>query len=256
MAVMTRKEATLTALLLLLASAVLYAFDFVARRDGLVELQYGLDNLAFLPLEVLFVTLLLDRVFAEREKRTRRDKMNMVIGTFFSAVGQRLLEFMGRLLADDSAVRDHLALDPTWGDAQMREAMRFVEGAKLRAFPDPEVLEPLRDLLSTQRDFMLRLLENPILLEHEAFTDVLWAVFHLEEELVARKSLRGLPEADLAHLAIDTERACTRLLLQWLAYMIHLRQAYPFLFSFLARTNPLRPGARAEIADPPEPATM
>jgi hypothetical protein len=94
---------------------------------------------------------------------------------------------------------------------------------------------------------MLRLLENPILLEHEGFTDCLWAVFHLEEELVARESLRNLPAPDLAHLGVDAERAYSRLLAQWLAYMIHLRQAYPFLFSFLARTNPLRPGARAEI---------
>lgn len=250
MAGMTRRESTLTALLLLLASAVLYALDFIARRNSMVELQYALDNLAFLPLEVLFVTLILSRVFAEREKRTRRDKMNMVIGTFFSAVGQRLMEYMGHLLAEGPAIRGHLAIDPSWTEARMREAMQFVHGASLKIVPDPEVLEPLRDLLSGERDFMLRLLENPILLEHEDFTDALWAVFHLEEELVARRSLRDLPAADLAHLAGDTERACTRLLLQWLAYMIHLKQAYPFLFSFLARTNPLRPDARPEIGDP------
>jgi hypothetical protein len=247
MADMTRREATLIALLLVLASLAIYAFNYAVFGSARSELRTAVDNLAFLPLQVLFVTLLISRVFAEREKETRRDKMNMVIGTFFSAVGQRLLQFMGRLLENEGQICGHLALDPSWTEEQMREAMRFVESARFKIVPDPDVLEPLRDLLAVHRDFMLRLLENPILLEHEGFTDCLWAVFHLEEELVARESLRNLPAPDLAHLGVDAERAYSRLLAQWLAYMIHLRQAYPFLFSFLARTNPLRPGARAEI---------
>jgi hypothetical protein len=32
--------------------------------------------------------------------------------------------------------------------------------------------------LLEERDFLLRLLENPTLLEHESFTDLLRAVFH------------------------------------------------------------------------------
>jgi hypothetical protein len=84
-------------------------------------------------------------------------------------------------------------------------------------------------------------------MEHERFTDLLWAVSHLEEELAARRSLEGLPPSDLAHLAGDAERAYGRLLAQWLEYMIHLQRFYPYLFSFAARTNPLREGARVEV---------
>lgn len=94
---------------------------------------------------------------------------------------------------------------------------------------------------------MIRLLENPAVLEHEDFTELLWALSHLEEELSARPSLETVPASDLAHLTADAERACGRLLAQWLAYMIHLRKFYPYLFSFAARTNPLRPGAKAEV---------
>ena len=38
-----------------------------------------------------------------------------------------------------------------------------------------------------------------------------------------------------------------RLIGQWLEYLIHLKRDYPYLFSFAARTNPLRPGARPEV---------
>ena len=87
-----------------------------------------------------------------------------------------------------------------------------------------------------------------MLLENATFADLLWAVFHLEEELSAREVLEESSESDLEHLANDAERAYTNLLKQWLEYMIHLQDNYPFLFSFAARTNPLRPDARPEVA--------
>ena len=94
---------------------------------------------------------------------------------------------------------------------------------------------------------MLRLVENPVLLEHQQFTDLLWAVFHLEEELSARAVLENCPPPDVDHLAHDADRALGRLLVQWLEHLVHLQKDYPFLYSFEARTNPLRAGARPEV---------
>jgi hypothetical protein len=90
---------------------------------------------------------------------------------------------------------------------------------------------------------MVRLLENPLLLEHESFTDLLWAVFHLTEELDSRDSLEGLPGIDMEHLAGDAARAYERLTGQWLSYMEHLKKAYPYLFSLALRLNPFDPEA-------------
>jgi hypothetical protein len=100
-------------------------------------------------------------------------------------------------------------------------------------------LPELRDFLVGKRDFLLRLLENPNLLEHESFTDLLRAVFHLLEELGSRRELEGLPSTDLAHLAGDIRRVYGQLLDQWLSYMRHLSDNYPYLYSLAVRTNPL-----------------
>jgi hypothetical protein len=67
-----------------------------------------------------------------------------------------------------------------------------------------------------ERDFLVRLLENPILLEHESFTELLRAVFHLTEELAAREDLGNLPDSDYKHLAGDIKRAYVLLVHQWL----------------------------------------
>jgi hypothetical protein len=49
--------------------------------------------------------------------------------------------------------------------------------------------------------FLLGLMANPNLLEHESFTDLLWAVFHLTDELTHREDVSALADADLEHLA-------------------------------------------------------
>jgi len=84
--------------------------------------------------------------------------------------------------------------------------------------------------------------------EHERFTDLLWAIFHLGEELSARESLEGLPESDLEHLAGDSTRVYSQLASQWIAYAQHLKADYPFLFSLLARTHPLQEQPSAVIS--------
>jgi hypothetical protein len=81
-------------------------------------------------------------------------------------------------------------------------------------------------------------LENPVLLEHESFTELLRAVFHLTEELAVREDLQKLPHTDYAHLAGDITRSYVLLVHEWLDYMKHLKDNYPYLFSLAMRTNP------------------
>ncbi|TLM69484.1 MAG: hypothetical protein FDZ70_09745 [Actinobacteria bacterium] len=105
----------------------------------------------------------------------------------------------------------------------------------------------LRELLTAKRPFLLGLLQNPNLLEHETFTELLWAVLHLQEELDARSSFEGLPASDLAHLSGDLKRAYNAILVEWLAYMRHLSTQYPYLYSLAVRRNPYDPEPSVEV---------
>ncbi len=77
-------------------------------------------------------------------------------------------------------------------------------------------------------------------MEHERFTDLLWAVHHLEEELEARTTLTELTPADEAHLEVDVRRAFNALLAEWVLYVQHLKTDYPYLFSLVVRTHPFQ----------------
>ena len=66
------------------------------------------------------------------------------------------------------------------------------------------------------------------------------------EELERRARLRP-SETDLAHLAADTARAYSLLVREWLAYMKHLKDQYPYFFSLAIRSNPFDPQASAVV---------
>ena len=82
------------------------------------------------------------------------------------------------------------------------------------------------------------MLENNNLIEHDTFTDMLWAIFHITDELQCRENLEGLPKTDTAHLSIDILRAYKLLISEWLDYITYLHNDYPYLFSLEVRKNP------------------
>ena len=108
-------------------------------------------------------------------------------------------------------------------------------------------LESLKNFLVKKRAFLLALLENQNLLEHESFTDLLWAVFHLTEELEGRINLKNLAVTDYEHICGDIQRAYRQLISQWLFYMRHLKADYPYLFSLAMRTNPFDSQATIQV---------
>lgn len=87
-------------LALVLASAVLHLVHFAFFRDGHHLWLWGLTRLAFLPVSVLVVTVFVDRLLSLREKEMRLEKLNMLIGAFFSvarrATGEKDVSILRR----------------------------------------------------------------------------------------------------------------------------------------------------------------
>jgi hypothetical protein len=99
-------------------------------------------------------------------------------------------------------------------------------------------MEDLYHFLMGHKAFLLSMLHNPRLLEHDSFTPLIQALYHLTDEMMARERLTDLPPADCAHLSGDLNRVYRLLVIEWLVYMQYLRHDYPFLFSLAMRQNP------------------
>jgi hypothetical protein len=208
-----------------------------------------IGDFAFLFLDVLLVILFIERLLSRRDKRSIMNKLNMVIGTFFSEVGLELLRKFSNFVINSQNLERQLELGPDWEKKDFKKAMAAVQNFSYEIKIDKSNLFEIREFLLSKRSFLMRLLENPNLLEHERFTDLLWAVFHLTEELVFRgELLDDLPDTDYEHLNIDLRRAYSQLTIEWISYTAHLKESYPFLYSFVARVNPMNPQASPVVS--------
>jgi hypothetical protein len=173
-----------------------------------------------------------------REKKARIEKLNMVASLFFSEIGNRLLTYFVESDPQATSLRKELVVTNDWSVADFHEVSRFLNNHKYNIDIEKVPQEELNTFFSGKVDLLLRLLENPALLEHESFTETIRAVFHFRDELLLRHDISQLPESDKKHLAGDIKRAYRLLALQWLDYMRHLKDSYPYLFSLAMRTNP------------------
>jgi hypothetical protein len=229
-------------------SAALYLLHLTLFHDPHHIGIYMLGDLAFLPIEVLLVTIILHSLLEHRDRQQKLEKMNMVIGTFFSTVGTSLITYFSDHDPKMADLRKELLISDSWQETEFLRVRDALTGYQCSVSIDEIDLAGLREFLSGKEDFLVRLLENPLLLEHEAFSDLLQSVFHLTDELKHRKDLTGLTRNDRLHLAQDICRAYHLLILEWLQYMKYLKGNYPYLFSLAVRTNPFDEQASAMIA--------
>jgi voltage-gated potassium channel len=184
------------------------------------------------------VTSVTQMLIQRSQNRVRRHRLNMLIGVFYTEIGNRLLRILTRFDPEIDAVRQEFIVNDKYTEVEFNQLRRRLRHYDFAIDPATLDLEALAEYLKEKCDLLVRELENPDLIEHEYFTELLWAAVHLRDELVSRDSLSGLPESDLAHLANDVKRVYRLLTLQWINYMQYLKGAYPFLFSLALRTNP------------------
>ena len=164
----------------------------------------------------------------------------MVIGTFFSEVGNDLLRDLLSHFRNKEDISLYLNVTGSWTNNDFRKAAKFAYHLPVDIDHNKLNLDHLKEFFSDKRGFILTLLENPSLLEHDRFTDLLWAVTHVDEELKARPSLSNLPDKDLNHIAADIQRMYDHLASEWIDYVEHLKTDYPYLFSLILRTHPFQ----------------
>jgi voltage-gated potassium channel len=186
-------------------------------------------------------------MLAKREIESRMEKLNMVIGVFYSEVGLGLLAPFSQYDPNFDVIRPDLIITANWTDKDFLKANKASRKHDYGVDMPRVDLPILKSFLMEKRGFLLRLLENPVLLEHQSFTDLLRAVFHLTEELAYRSTFVDMPKADSNHLAGDIKRAYHLLVSEWITYMKYLKNNYPFLFSLAIRTNPFNKAASIVI---------
>lgn len=220
-------------IILISSSILMYSLYYVLAKGSENIMLLVLSNLAFIPIELLLVTLVLDHLLNWHERSMRRKNIHLTVGVFFYEVGTKFLEIC-RGFEDENPI--YFSVDLSWTKKHFINAKKHIEFKDMSW--NIQYMNALQKLLLAKRDFLLGLMQNSNLLEEETFTSMIWSIFHLADEMGWRGNLSQLNEHDKKHLMDDVKRAYPLAIKEWLTYMQHLQQNYAYLFGLAAKNSP------------------
>ncbi len=173
------------------------------------------------------------------QEKMRKAQLNLIVGVFFSEIGTRFLHIIAAFDPHIDQLReDCCTIDEDWGVNDFNKLKKMLRNHLYNLNIERKELKAIQDFLDDRNGLLIQMLNNTNLQEHETFTDLLLAIFHLKDELASRPGLSKLPDADLHHLSNDVKRAYALLAKEWINHMQYLKKNYPYLFSLALRTNP------------------
>ena len=102
---------------LIVAAIVVYGLRWILYPSESFHdemLRYLVDDIAFLFIQVLLVSMLIDGLMQRRQRETMLDKLNMIVGAFFSECGTDVLGRIARLDRELDDVREDLLARTAW----------------------------------------------------------------------------------------------------------------------------------------------
>lgn len=230
-------------IVMVLLIIIIYGSNYLVLGDGEHIISYVWTHLGFIPVDILLVAFLLDEIIEKKEKEAMLEKLDMLMSTFFSEVGNELINQLSTANKYKTST-ENLKSIKDWDEKDFDNKLAELKDASLDFQADipaeerEEFLENLRTLLASKREFIINLINNPNLLEKEEFTELTNSILHLDEELEHRKDLTLVTDTDFGHLNGDMKRVYDKLVYEWVNYLKYLYKNYPYMIALVVRTNP------------------
>ena len=241
-------------ILMIILIIVIYGSNYLVLGDGEHIISYIWTHLGFIPVDILLVAFLLDEIIERKEKEAMFEKLDMLMSTFFSEVGNELISQLSAV-NKYKANTENLKSIKNWTEEDFDNKLTELKSTTTDFSADispeqrEEFLENLRTLLAGKREFIINLINNPNLLEKEEFTGLLNAILHLDEELEHRSDLALVNDADFGHLNGDMQRVYEKLVYEWVYYLKYLYKHYLYMIALIIRTNPFDETADVYVKD-------
>ena len=218
-------------LILVALSVIMFGVHYLVFGQGVNTAYYSLMNLCFIPINSLVVTLILDKLIDHKSKKERMEKLNMLVGLFFTELGYKLMHLI--IVADKDGKNAITCFE------NLDEVERQIRAHNYSIDINEIDLDAVMDILFKNSNMLVNLISNESITQHEIFTDLLMSVMHLRDEITFYKNDKK-GELDIGHLEKDVLRVYENISLQWVDYLRYLNKNYPFLYNNAIRVNPFK----------------
>jgi len=235
---MSLRNNLLVVLILSLLSVAIYLLQNTIFHKPGDTFFYLFQDLAFVPIQAIIATVILNKLLNIIEKDRTVKKLHVIVSSFFAETGTSLLYALADLNRNNDQVYELFRDDAFQDKLKFRALKKQVQSFLYDIDVTPGDLIKLRDELQRHAPTLLNLLQNANLYEHDSFTDMLWPIYHIADELNSRGSLENVSPEDLAHLKRDISRAYPKIIIEWFNYLQYLSNNYPYMFVSAIRKNP------------------
>lgn len=212
--------------LMLFATAAMYGLHYLIFRDPHHIGIFFISDVAFLPLEVLLVSLVLDRIVERSRDNENLGKVCILQSIFFRDCGADMIRYF--LTCDQNRMElvSAMAVQEDWSPRDFENTRKFLRSYDFVLDPKKMDFFAIHFHLEKHHSFFLTLLESSSLTDHDEFTELLLTLYHFWEELNEQPDLYALsPEkVSLFHeYATDSYRLLSS---EWLTNMQTIKKSH------------------------------
>lgn len=232
------KENILIGAGLVLLSLLLHYFHYLIFKDIHHTLIFLAADIAFIPMEVFFTTIVLDGFLERREKEHFLEKLNMLVGVFYTEIGGRILQEFVMASNPIKECKEISSIeDSMWNENFPKALEKLKASCQYKVDLNKINIRELKEELHESKDLLITFITNESLHDHETFTDMIMSLLHLKEEIDSRCCLE-IEEYEKTHIESDMAVAYRYLTIEWCEYMSYLNKNYPNLFIKALINNP------------------
>ncbi|CEO25046.1 hypothetical protein [Paraclostridium sordellii] len=212
-------------------SAVMFLIHYLVFGQALNTAYYSLMNLCFIPINSLVVTIILEKLIDYRAKKDRIEKINMLVGIFFTEVGGKLMHL---IIDSDKDAKNYIT-----NFEDLNNIKKCLNEYDYKVDMNNIDLCSIKNILLENNNLFVTLISNENVFQHQIFTDLLMSVVHLRDEIIFMEKDDNL-ELNINHLENDVIRVYKNISIQWISYLEYLNKSYPFLYNNAIRVNPFK----------------
>ncbi len=212
-------------------SIVVYLLQIIIFHDPVTTGFYIFQDIAFLPISIAVATIVVGEYLGQKEKRDRLAKTQMLTSVFFTELGAELMfSLVGVTKGKEKivAIFENAEINDCKSLEVVQNQLREVD---IDVSVSEETYHRLVEMIRAKRDELLTITSNPLLLDHESFTDLLWGIFHLMDEARLRGEYSAMSAADRRHMEVDFTLTLKLLLVNWAGNILYTKMNYPNYYS-------------------------
>lgn len=211
-------------------SVMLYLVHFIFFKELAATIATIITSLAFAPIQIIFDSLVIDKIMEIRENAKKAKKINMVIGSFYNVIGNDILAMLVKSDPDNPSIKLIAKVSKKCCEDDFFKLKNDLMEYDFKIDINQLNLDELKEILEMNNSFLIDLMISSVIDEDEEFSRMVMAIVHLRDEFATRSNNSALKEYEKLHIKSDVEKAYRLLSYQWVDYMKYLKEFYMQLF--------------------------